>query len=75
MVVHQTLIDFMDKLRMKGEYHRQHSFYRRRLFAAYKIAVGIPVFFGIIKCRGIFIWDREKNSGRCSFHVSETENI
>lgn len=67
MVVHQTLIDFMDKLRMKGEYHRQRSFYRRRLFAAYKIAVGIPVFFGIIKCRGIFIWDREKEQWEVQF--------
>lgn len=55
-------------------YGKMQSENRKDFFFSLKILVGIPIFFGIIKDRDIFMEDREK-SRRYGFHVSETQNI
>lgn len=47
----------------------------KRFFLFSKILVGIPVFFGTIKFRGICKPRKGKKQQEVRFHVSETENI
>ena len=47
----------------------------KRFFFSLKILVGIPVFFGTIKFRGICKPGQGKRQQEVRFHVSETENI